>query len=447
MGERWNNRALFGLLWPLIVEQLLAVTMGAADTVMVSSVGEYAVSAVNVIDNINNLLIIAFAALATGGTVVVSQYIGRKDHANSRLAARQLIYSVTVISLIIMLAAVLFRRPIIRLFYGKLENDVMEAASVYFFITAFSYPFLALGNANAALFRASGNSRVPMLIALLVNVMNIGGNVFFIFVMKIGVMGAALSTLICRITAAAITTIMLNRTRTGPISLSGMFRVRLVFPMIKNILNVGIPSGAESSMFMLGKLLTQRIFPAFGTAAIAANAVTSVINSFLFMPGSAFGLALLTVVGQCVGAGDYVQVKKQTFRIMKTAYITLFCISALIYIFMKPIVGCFNLSPQAREYATTFLRFHCFFLAIGWAMSFVLPNALRAAGDVRYVMIAATISMWVVRVCTAYLFTYTFNLGPLGVWLAMGADFISRGALYFSRWVNGKWQKKRVIGD
>jgi putative MATE family efflux protein len=321
----------------------------------------------------------------------------------------------------------------------------MEASLVYFLITGLSYPFLALQNANAALFRAAGNSRIPMLIALLVNVLNIGGNAFFIFVMKIGVMGAALSTLICRIAAAAITTVMLNRTRTGPISLSGMFRVRLVFPMIKNILNVGIPSGAESSMFMLGKLLTQRIFSDFGTPAIAANAVTGVINSFLFMPGSAFGLALLTIVGQCVGAGDYHQVKKQTFRVMKTAYITLFCISAVIYIFMKPIVSWFNLSPEARDYTITFLRYHCFFLAFGWTMSFVLPSALRAAGDARYVMLAASISMWVVRVCSAYLFTYTFNLGPLGVWLAMGADFISRGALYFSRWVRGKWQKKRVI--
>jgi Na+-driven multidrug efflux pump len=238
---------------------------------------------------------------------------------------------------------------------------------------------------------------------------------------------------------------MLNRDRSGPVSLAGMFRVRLVFPMIKNILNVGIPSGAESSMFMLGKLLTQRIFPAFGTAAIAANAVTSVITSFLFMPGNAFGLALLTIVGQCVGAGDYNLAKKQTFRVMGAAYITLFGISALIYVFMKPVVGWFSLSPQAREYALTFLRFHCFFMAFGWSMSFVLPHALRAAGDVRYVMVAATISMWAVRVCAAYLFTYTFNIGPLGVWLAMGADFFCRGALYFSRWLGGKWQKMRVI--
>ena len=443
--ERWNNRALFSLLWPLMIEQILAVTMGAADTIMVSSVGEYAVSSVNIIDNINNLFIIAFTALCTGGTVVVSQYIGRRDHNNSCLAAKQLVYSVTFMSLVMMLIVVLLRRPFIRLFYGTLENNVMESAAIYLFITGLSYPFLALYNANAALFRAVGNSRVPMRIALLVNIMNIGGNAFFIFVLKIGVMGAALSTLICRITATVITTSMLYRSRTSPISLSGLFRIRLEFRMIKNILNVGIPSGLESSMFQFGRLLTQRIFPIFGTAAIAANAITSVVNSFSFMPGTAFGLALLTVVGQCVGAGDYEAVKKQTLKLMKLAYITLFTISAVTFFCMEPLISLFRLSPQAHDLAKSFLRIHCISMGLGWAMSFALPNALRAAGDVRFVMIAATISMWTVRVSAAYLFTFALGLGPVGVWLAMGADFVVRGTSYYLRWTRGKWQGKEVI--
>nr|AXS01312.1 Mate efflux family protein [uncultured bacterium] len=445
IAERWNNRALFGLLWPLIIEQMLAVTIGVADTIMVSSVGEHAVSAVNVIDNINNLLIIAFTALSTGGAVVVSQYIGRRDYANSRTAAKQLIYSVTLISLLIMATALLFHRPIIRLFYGKLENDVMDAAAAYFFFTGLSYPFLALQTANAALFRAAGNSKVPMRIAILVNVMNISGNALFIYVMNLGVMGAALSTLICRMAAAAITTLMLNRNSASPISLFGLLKVRLVRSMIKNILNVGIPSGLESSMFMIGKLLTQRIFTYFGTAAIAANAIASAVNSCSFMPGTAFGLALLTVVGQCIGAGNYAEAKKQTFKIMKIAYITLILIGAVIYIFMDPLVNIFNLSSEARMMAKSFLKIHCISIALSWAMGFILPCALRAAGDARYVMVAATVSMWTVRVSAAYLFAFVLGLGPLAVWLAMGADFIVRGTFYFTRWIGGKWQQKRVI--
>jgi putative MATE family efflux protein len=445
--ELWNNRALFSLLWPLIVEQILAVAMGAIDTIMVSTVGEHAVSAVNIVDNINNLLIIAFSALCTGGAVVVSQYIGRKDHSNSSLAAKQLVYSVTVISLITMTFTVLLRRPVISLVYGNIENDVMDAAAVYFLFTGLSYPFLALNNANAALFRAAGNSKVPMSIALLVNIINIFGNAFFIYVLKIGVVGAALSTLLSRIIAAVITTVMLVRSRTSPISLFGLHHIRFVRSMIKNILNVGIPSGLESSMFMIGKLLTQRIFAVFGTAAIAANAIASIVNSFSFMPGTAFGIALLTVVGQCIGAGDYPAAKRQVFKIMKITYITLLVISGVTYVFMEPLVSLFHLSSSAHELAKSILRVHCISMGLGWAMSFALPNALRAAGDARYVMIVATVSMWTVRVCASYFFSFTLKLGPLGVWLAMGADFFVRGTSYFLRWLGGKWQEKRVITE
>jgi putative MATE family efflux protein len=445
--ERWNNRALFSLLWPLIIEQILAVTMGAMDTIMVSSVGEHAVSAVNIIDNINNLLIIAFTALCTGGAVVVSQYIGRKDFANSQLASRQLLYCVTAISLLMTLTAVLFNRPIISLIYGNIDQDVMDSAAIYFLITAISYPFLAVFNANAALFRSVGNSRVTMFIALLVNVLNIGGNAIFIYVLKIGVTGAAISTLVSRIVATIITTIMLTRDG-GFVSLTGLFRkVQLVRPMIKNILNVGIPSGLENSMFQVGRLLTQRIFTIFGTAAIAGNAVASVVNSFSFMPGMAYGLALITIVGQCVGAGDYEAAKKQTAKIMKLAYGTLIILSAIILIFLEPIINLFSLSGEAHRLAVEFLEVHCISMAIGWGFSFALPNALRAAGDARFVMIAATISMWTVRVSAAYLLTFTFNFGPLGVWLAMGADFMVRGTLYGIRWYRGKWQNQKVIAD
>ncbi|MCL2879847.1 MAG: MATE family efflux transporter [Treponema sp.] len=439
----WNNRALAGLLWPLIIEQILAVTMGAADTVMVSTVGEHAVSGVNIIDNINNLLIIAFTALCTGGAVVVSQYIGRRDFENSGVAAKQLVYSVILISIFMTLMAVLLHRPIIRGLYGRIEDDVMEAASVYFLFTGLSYPFLAVYSANAALFRATGNSRITMRIAILVNVLNITCNAIFIYGLKIGVMGAGLSTLLVRGIAAVITTVLL--VRAGPVSLSGLFKIRLIRPMIKNILNVGIPSGIENSMFMMGKLVTQRIFTYFGTAAIAANAITSVVNSFSFMPGNAFGMAMLTIVGQCVGAGDYAEAKKQTVKILKLAYLALFIISTLIYIFLKPLVSLFNLSPEAYAMTISFLRVHCFSMAIGWAMSFTLPNALRAAGDARFVMMAATISMWFVRVSGAYIFSFVFGLGPLGVWLSMGADFLVRGTFYYTRWVRGKWQEKQVI--
>jgi putative MATE family efflux protein len=421
--------------------------MGAIDTIMVSSVGEHAVSGVNIIDNINNLLIIAFTALCTGGAVVTSQYIGRRDSANASLASRQLYYVVTLVALVIMSVAVVLRVSIIRLLYGNIADDVMEAANIYFLITALSYPMLAIYNACAALFRAVGNSKVPMRIALLVNAMNIGGNAFFIYGLKIGVTGAALSTLLSRIAAAAILTGLLVTNRRGPITLSGILKVRFVRSTIHNILNVGIPSGLESSMFMVGRLLTQRIFTVFGTAAMAANAIASVVNSFSFMPGQAFGMALLTIVGQCVGAGDYDGAKRYTAKIMKYVYLGIFAISLGIFILREPLVNLFDLSGEAHELAVYFLRFHCIFMSIGWGASFALPNALRAAGDARFVMFTAIISMWTVRVSFAYFLTFVLGLGPVGVWIAMGADFIVRGSSYTIRWIRGRWQGKRVITD
>jgi putative MATE family efflux protein len=419
--------------------------MGAADTVMMSSVGEHAVSAVNIVDNINNLLIIVFGALCTGGAVVVSQYIGRRDPASSRLASRQLVYTAVAASLGIMVVALIFRKPMLWLFYGALSNDVRSAAEVYLLVTSLSYPSLALYNANAALFRATGNSKVTMRIALLVNIMNIGGNAFCIYVLKIGVLGAALSTLVGRTTAAVITTVMLVHEKHSPISLTGILKVKFIRSMLHSILNVGVPSGLESSMFQLGRLLTQRVFPIFGTGAIAANAIASVINSFSFMPGMACGMALLTIVGQCVGAGDYAEAKKQCAKLIKLAYFIMFVISGAIFIFMDPLASLFNLSPDAHELAKSFLRIHCISMVIGWPVSFALPNALRAAGDARFCMIVASISMWTVRVSLAYLLVYVAGIGPIGVWLAMGGDFLVRGSCYTWRWLSGRWQTKKVI--
>jgi Na+-driven multidrug efflux pump len=285
-----------------------------------------------------------------------------------------------------------------------------------------------------------------MRISLMVNIMNIGGNYLFIFVLKFGVAGAALSTLICRIAAAVITTVILHRSR-GAVSLAGLFRVRFVGSMIKDILGVGIPSFFENTMFFIGKLLTQRIFPLFGTGAIAANAITGMINSLAYMTGSAYGIALQTEVGQRIGAGDYAAAKKQTRKIMARAYRTMFIVASLNAVFARPLVDLFSLSPEAQAIAVQILHVHCIFMVVGWPMSFTLPNALRAAGDGKFVMVASALSMWIVRVGCAYLFALGFGLGPLGVWVAMGCDFLSRGTAYFLRWRSERWQTKQVIKE
>ena len=441
----WNNKRLFALFWPLIIEQLLMVMMGIIDMIMVSSVGEHAVSGISLVETINFLMITAFNAIATGGSVVTSQYLGRKDEKNACSSAKQLIYISAIISVTLMIFTIFTRRFMLKSIFGNIADDVMRSADIYFLFIAISYPFLALYTAAAAMFRSMGNSKTPMQIVMLMNILNVAGNALFIYVMKWGVAGAALSTLIGRIVVAVILLRFLIKDRTKAITLYGISKIKLEGSTIRRILNIGIPSGLESAMFQVGKILVTRIFTIFGTVAIAANAVGATINSIAFMPGSGYGMGLLIVTGQCIGAGDYLAAKRHTKKIVILSYLTYLIININIFIFMNPIISSFNLSQEAHNMCMLFLRVHCVTSTLFWCPSFVIPNALKAAGDARYVMIIAICSMWLVRVCAAYPLAFTLGFGPVGVYLAMGADFLFRGIFYTRRWLSNKWIEKKVI--
>ena len=441
----WNNKRLFALLWPLVVEQLLIVMIGFVDMVMVSSVGQHAYSGISLVESINFLIITAFNAIATGGAVVASQYLGRKDERNACGSARQLVYISLFISIILMVVTIVTRHTMLKTIYGNIAGDVMEAADTYFLFIALSYPFLALYIAAAAMFRSMGNSKVPMRAVILLNIFNVIGNALLIYVMKLGVAGAAISTFIGRIIIAVLLIYLLMKDKSRIINLHGLTKIKLEGDMIKRILNIGIPSSLETSMFQIGKILITRIFTVFGTTAIAANAIGATINSIAFMPGSGFGMGLLIIVGQCIGAGDYLAAKKYTKKIMIISYCTYLFININIFIFMNQIVGIFNPPPETKEMCILFLRIHCITSTLFWCPSFVLPNALKAAGDARYVMIVAASTMWLVRVCSAFFMAFTLNLGPIAVYLAMGADFLFRGIFFVKRWLSNKWIEKRVI--
>jgi putative MATE family efflux protein len=441
----WNNKRLFTLFWPLIIEQLLMVMMGIIDMVMVSSVGEHAVSGISLVETINFLMITAFNAIATGGSVVTSQYLGRKDEKNACGSAKQLIYISVIISVTLMFFTIFTRRLMLKTIFGNIADDVMHSADVYFLFIAISYPFLALYTSAAAMFRSMGNSKIPMQTVILMNILNVAGNALFIYVMKWGVAGAAFSTLIGRIAVAVVLLHLLVKDKTRAINLDGIRNIKLEGATIRRILNIGIPSGLESAMFQVGKILVTRIFTIFGTAAIAANAVGATINSIAFMPGSGYGMGLLIVTGQCIGAGDYLAAKRHTKKVVILSYITYLIININIFIFMNPIISSFNLSAEAHNMCVLFLRVHCVTSTLFWCPSFVIPNSLKAAGDARYVMIIAICSMWFVRVCAAYPLSFTLGFGPVGVYLAMGADFLFRGIFYTRRWLSNKWIEKKVI--
>jgi putative MATE family efflux protein len=457
MRQVWNGKRLFQLLWPLVIENILAMAMGFVDTIMMSRVGEYAISGVSLVDSISVLLIITFMALATGGSVVVSQYIGRRDQEHASAAAKQLIYTVMLVALVISAFTLCFSTGLLRLIYGRIDPDVMEAAKKYFFISSLGYPALGLYNASAALFRAQGNSRVTMLVSVLINVVHVGLNFLFIYGFNMGVAGAATSTLVSRVVGGGALMFLLMKNR-GVVRLTGILKVRFDIRLIRVILKIGIPSGVESGIFQFGKILVARVPTTFGTAAVAANAITNTLNGMSNMPANAFNTALVTIVGQCIGASAFADAKFFARRFMLYVYAAISLTSASILIFLDPLVGIFNLSPEAHEMAKNFVTVLCVVNFFAYPPSWTMPNALRASGDASYVMIVAVVSMWVVRVVGAYFMCYSWTLpiggmeitiglglGIMGIWYGMVGDWCVRGVFFLTRWRSGRWMSKKVI--
>ncbi|MCR5218196.1 MATE family efflux transporter [Treponema sp.] len=457
----FSRKDLWRLIWPLLVEQVLNNTLGIADILMVASKGEAAAAGVSLVDQINILLIQIFAALSTGGAVVCSQYIGSKNQKMADNTARQLIITVFFIAVFFMTAGLLFSSSILSAVFGKVDADVMSASRTYFLITLFALPPIALYNAASSLFRAQGNSRISMFIAFLINVINIGGNAIMIYGLNAGVEGVAIPTFISRFTAATVLMFLLYRAKSSggkaSVSIKGLLKTLPDFTLIKRILRIGVPNGIESSAFQIGKLLVLGITASYGTAAIAANAASNTIASFQVLPGTAMGFALLTVVGQCMGAGKADQAQYYTKRIMLLCYAFMWALNIPMLIFLRPVVELFNMSEHTTDIAYLFVAFHGIFAMLIWPLSFSLPNVLRAAGDAAYTMIVCMISMWTIRVGAAYLFKYTNNFGlcqyfnvsrdfgAFSIWVAMILDWIVRSAFFAIHYARGKWKSRRVI--
>ena len=440
----FTKRALFTLIWPLLLEQTLSVTMGMADTLMVAGVGEAAVSSVSLVDTLNVLIIQILSALATGGAVIASQYLGRRDTENACRSAAQL-YSVLGISTVVVgIVCMLLSRPILRGVFGSIDEDVMRFAQQYFLISAVSYPFIGLYNGGAALFRAQGNSRISMLASLVMNVINIAGNALLIYGFGMGVIGAALATLIGRV-FAAVFILWQNQNLSNPLRVQELADLKPRSQPIRQILSLDIPSGLENGMFQIGKLCVSSLTSTLGTSAIAANAVANSVSTLANIPGNTMSLAMIPVIGQCLGAGDKKQAKHYSVTLLGIAIGGLAIANALVFVLMPEIVTWFNLSAEASVLCTTVVHMFNVASVFFWATSFTLPNALRAGGDAKYTMTVSIISMWLFRVILSYVFVLQFQLGLAGVWLGMFCDWVFRSICFLIRFVRGKWMNHKVI--
>ena len=441
----FSRQALTALLLPLIAEQALSVTIGLADTLMVSSVGEAAVSGVSLVDSFNTLMIQIMSALATGGAVVTSQYIGHREPKNAKAAAAQILFVLSSFSLVVAAVVVVGRHAILRGIFGSIDADVMRYAETYFLLSALSYPFIGLYNAGAALFRAQGNSKISMLSSLVMNVVNIGGNAVLIFGFGMGVMGAALASLISR-AVACFAVLSLLQKPACPLRVEGLQALKPDGGLIRRILRVGIPAGIENGMFQIGKLSVSSLTSTLGTAAIAANAVANTTTTFLNIPANAVGMAALTVVGQCLGAGEKEQAVYYSRRLLLTAYCGAWIMNVSAFLFAnKFAISLFHLSPEAQAMALEVMVWFNIVSLFFWPSSFTLPNILRAAGDARFTMSVSIFSMWAFRVGFCYLMVLAFHGGLLSIWTGMFLDWVFRSLCFFVRFVRGRWMEQNVI--
>lgn len=440
----FTNKQLAALIGPLVIEQLLAVLVGMADSIMIANVGEAAVSGVSLVDNIMVLLINIFAALATGGAVVAGQYLGQENKKDACKSATQLVWFVTLCAVGITVLVYLGKDLILDYIFGQITAEVRGHANIYLLIVAASIPFIALYNGGAAIFRAMGNSRISMVVSMIMNVINVSGNAILIFGLHRGTEGVAIPTLVSRMVAAVIIIVLLCQEK-WTLHIERSWRFKPNKKMIRNILRVGVPNGLENSMFQLGKILVLSLVSTFGTYAIAANAVSNAVALFHILPGMSMGLAITTVVSQCVGAGDYEQVQYYLKKMLAMTYGAIVVTVGIIYLMMPLILKAYHLSDLTARTTEQIVAFHGLSCIVIWPMSFSLPSAFRASGDARMCMIISVASMWIFRIGFSYLLGLYFGMGVFGIWVAMVIDWVVRAICFVIRYRGGKWKHAALV--
>ena len=440
----FTNRMIRNLLVPVVLEQILNSIMGTADTMMVSNVGSAALSAVSLVDSINVLLIQAFSALAAGGAIVCAQYIGQRNYEKANMSARQVLFIITAISVVVSAVCLIFQKPLLRLIFGAVDADVMRASETYFFFTALSFPFIAAYDSAASIFRAQENTKGPMTISMISNIMNIGGNAVLIWVFHLGVAGAAISTLVSRIFCAVVVLWQLRKDR-QPVVVRDYLKIRPDWSMIGRILGLGIPSGIENSMFQLGKLAIQSTVSTLGTTAIAAQAMTNIMEMLNGTAVIGVGIGLMTVVGQSLGAGRKDEAVYYMKKLMIFSEVFLIACCAIVYALAKPITMIGGMEPENAKMCLDMIFWITIVKPLVWMPAFIPAYGMRAAGDVKFSMITSCTTMWVFRFCLCVYLIRVCGMGPMAVWIGMFTDWTVRGIVFSLRFKSEKWMEHRVV--
>ena len=453
----FSRKDLFKIIWPLLIQQVFVVSIGMLDSVMVSGAGEAVVSGVSLVTTLDVMLAYIFLAFSSGGAVVVSQVMGQRNNERACAVAKQLFYAVTAVATLVTVTVVSFRYPLLNALFGDAEESVLSSAQDYFLYTALSFPFYGASEAISATFRAMGNSMVSLKVSLFTNIIKLGLNALFLYVFELGAMGAALATLISRVIGVSIMLVLIHNKRL-PVHLSRLFKYRPEWNTIKSIMGIGVPGGIENGMFQFGKVMVQSLVSGLGTVNIAANAVANSLVNLQYIPVNALGAATIAVVGRSIGAGEKEQAKRYSRIMLLVNYASLLVVVLIMCIFLKPLVGLYNLSDASSSLARQLVLMHGLFAIFVHPIGFLLPSVFRAASDVRLPLIVSAVSMWTIRVGFGYIMTLEsltlfkgavtiggFGLGIKGLWIAMMIDWIVRTLIYGTHYLRGRWLK-RVAG-
>lgn len=444
MKRMFTGKQIRKLIVPLLIEQLLVMLVGMADTVMVSYAGEAAVSGVSIVNDVNNLIISILTAVAGGGAVIVSQYLGNQDKENTNLSASQLVMISFIISFVLGILCFIFHTQILNLLYGSTEYDVMEAAKTYFWITALSFPFLGVYNSAAALYRSMNRTKVTMWVSILMNAINVVGNYVCVYRMGMAAAGVAWPTLASRV-VASIVMVALCFNHENPIHISMRKIVTWHQNIVHEIISIALPNGIENGLFQLGKVLVSTFVATYGTTQIAANGVTNSLSTLCYTTEMAMQLAVITVIGQCVGANDYEQAHYYIRKMIKYAYILALVDNLVLYLASPYALKLYALQGETISIAETILSMECIAIVLLHPIAFVLPTCLRAAGDAKYTMIIGVCSMFAARVIGAYVLGTVLGYGIVGTRIAMYIDWVVRICFFVYRYKSDKWTEFRVI--
>ena len=440
----FTNKHIMLFMMPILFEQLMVAGLVFADTYMVSFVGETAVAGVALVSRIDNFVKQFLVALAQGGSVVLSQYIGASDRENSELSLKTNIRIVFLIGICVMLIMTVFKNSILSFLFGGADANVIEMSIKYFKFTVLSYPLIALYNAGSASFRAMGESKIPFAASVTMMLINILLKYIFIFHLNMGVVGAALSTLIA-MGFIGIILILMMRSHQNKVRLKGLFSPELKLNLAKKILGISLPNGIENGMFQLGALAIAGLVSGLGTAAIAADALARSISPIMYCVGTSFNMTIIVFIGRCMGAGKPDDAEFYTKHILKLDYICTFLNGVIFMAILPYLIHKFNVSADAMSEAYKIMVLYTICSVFLYPVSFALPSALRGTGDTKFVMYASVLSMFLFRIGAAYIFVNVFKMGVFGTWVAMVSDWVIRTVIFVIRFKNGKWKENKVV--